>query len=326
MTISCTNQIVTSLYCKPTDSHNYLLYSSEHPRHLLRGIPYSQFLRVSRICSNILDFRSSALMLSSHFIRRGYPKLLIINALCKAEAQDRETLITKNLPGTKKPMRTDKDDRFYLIVTHNPNNPPIRQILENNWPLLEKSKTTRIISNSEIIFGTRRNKNLSDQLVRASTKTVESPCDNRIRNPCHRPTKCRYCPLINRSGHINSKENGKQFNVKKHVNCQSSNLIYLITCRHCQSQYVGQTKNRLLTRFQGHFNDIIHDRDTTVARHFNRCPPDNPSMSSGLSISILSFINSHPESREARQRRDTEERRWMHQLSTITPNGLNLMD
>ena len=41
--------ITTSLYCKPTDTRNYLLYSSEHPRHVLKGIPYSQFLRVRRI-------------------------------------------------------------------------------------------------------------------------------------------------------------------------------------------------------------------------------------------------------------------------------------
>ena len=56
------NGITTSLYCKPTDSHNYLLYSSEHPRHLLKGIPYSLFLRVRRI---ILDYRQNAFMLAS---------------------------------------------------------------------------------------------------------------------------------------------------------------------------------------------------------------------------------------------------------------------
>ena len=40
---SRSGKIETTLYCKPTDSHNYLLYSSEHPRHVLKGIPYSQF-------------------------------------------------------------------------------------------------------------------------------------------------------------------------------------------------------------------------------------------------------------------------------------------
>ena len=66
--------VSTNLYCKPTDSHNYLLYSSEHPRHLLNGIPYSQFVRVKRLCSRDDDFRLNALMLTHH--TEGLPKTL----------------------------------------------------------------------------------------------------------------------------------------------------------------------------------------------------------------------------------------------------------
>ena len=40
-------------------------------------------------------------------------------------------------------------------------------------------------------------------------------------------------------------------------------------------QYVGPTKNKLLTRFNSHYCDIQHNSDTTVARHFNKCPRDN---------------------------------------------------
>ena len=31
------------------------------------------------------------------------------------------------------------------------------------------------------------------------------------------------------------------------ANCQSSNLIYVITCKDCSAHYVEQTKNRLIT-------------------------------------------------------------------------------
>ena len=79
--LSKNGKIITSLYCKPTDSHNYLLYLSEHPRHLLRGIPFSLFLRVRRICLNTLDFRQNSLMLATHFIRRGYPHKRVSEAL-----------------------------------------------------------------------------------------------------------------------------------------------------------------------------------------------------------------------------------------------------
>ena len=82
--IETDNSISTTLFCKPTDSHNYLLFSSEHPRHILKGIPYSQFLRVRRICSKTADFKRNAFMLSTHFIRRGYPKPLILSSLRKS--------------------------------------------------------------------------------------------------------------------------------------------------------------------------------------------------------------------------------------------------
>ena len=44
--------IETDLYVKPTDSHQYLLSSSCHPFYCKKGIPYSQALRLNRICSN----------------------------------------------------------------------------------------------------------------------------------------------------------------------------------------------------------------------------------------------------------------------------------
>ena len=89
--------ISTTLFCKPTDSHNYLLYSSEHPRHILEGIPYSQFLRVRRICSKTTDFNGNVFMLSTHFIRRGYPKHLVLSALKRSLNLDRDTLLNKEV-------------------------------------------------------------------------------------------------------------------------------------------------------------------------------------------------------------------------------------
>ena len=146
------------------------------------------------------------------------------------------------------------------------------------------------------------------------------------KNPCKRSKNCRYCPLINTSGDLTSTHNGAKYQSMRHVNCQSSNLIYVITCIHCGIQYVGQTKNRILQRFQGHIFDISHDSDTTVARHFNRCPKESPLLYKGMNISVATFISSPPDSRDSKLRRDREEKRWMHRLGTIMPNGLNLMD
>ena len=50
------NGLCTSVHYKPTDSYSYLLYSSSHPSHVKNSIPYSQFLRLRRLCSEDSDF------------------------------------------------------------------------------------------------------------------------------------------------------------------------------------------------------------------------------------------------------------------------------
>ena len=49
-------KISTSVCYKDTDTHNYLHYTSCHPKHCKNGIPYSQFLRLRRLCSEDDDF------------------------------------------------------------------------------------------------------------------------------------------------------------------------------------------------------------------------------------------------------------------------------
>ena len=50
------DHLVIEIYTKPTDTHNYLHFTFSHPRHLKRGGPYSQFLRVRRNCTLLSDY------------------------------------------------------------------------------------------------------------------------------------------------------------------------------------------------------------------------------------------------------------------------------
>ena len=43
--------LTTELFCKPTDTHQYLHKTSCHPLHTKKAIPYSQALNLRRICS-----------------------------------------------------------------------------------------------------------------------------------------------------------------------------------------------------------------------------------------------------------------------------------
>ena len=107
-------------------------------------------------------------------ISRGYPKNLILSSLKRSLELDMDTLLNKetlkvNSPPTttvnEKEHTTKSGPTFYCITTHNPNNPPIKEIITKNWHLVQKTKTTRHLEDARLIFGLRRNKNLSDHLV-----------------------------------------------------------------------------------------------------------------------------------------------------------------
>ena len=76
--------IRTGLYTKPTDAHLYLHYTSYHPKHQKNSIPYSQAIRLRRICSTSELLQEATQQLSTNLQQRGYPKEMINQAILKA--------------------------------------------------------------------------------------------------------------------------------------------------------------------------------------------------------------------------------------------------
>ena len=65
------NGLCTCVHYKPTDSHSYLLYSSSHPSRVKNSIPYSQFLRLHRLCSEDSDFSLNSEEMCEFLDKRG---------------------------------------------------------------------------------------------------------------------------------------------------------------------------------------------------------------------------------------------------------------
>ena len=59
--------VETDLHVKPTDSHQYLQSCSCHPFHCKKGIPYSQALRLDRICSETNYFVKPVMICKDFF-------------------------------------------------------------------------------------------------------------------------------------------------------------------------------------------------------------------------------------------------------------------
>ena len=356
-------QLETDLYCKPTDTHDYLMYSSSHPLACKNSIPYSQFLRIRRICSTLANFDKNAKMIGCHFLRRGYPCPLIEEAAIKARRLDRNELLS---PPT--PTISNDEDPMVLITTYHPRDETVKSIVTENWDIMGKSTLTSFLRNKKCLTGYRRPKNLRDLLVRSKLPTLtnnsqpgptntllltsetpnpgitSSSSTGDLRQAKRKPTnspslvniipsgnrnvcknkKCRYCPVIDTSGVAKCTATGKMHECKRNISCRSSNLVYLVTCKTCGLQYVGQTKRRINQRFQGHYYKINSNRATDgVGSHFAL---PNHNGTKDLKIQVLEFIRLPPDSARARILRLQLEKNWIHKLRCPAPYGLNIMD
>ena len=70
-------EFIISLYCKPTDSHQYLHFESCHPSQTKSSIIFSPALRMRRICSTKSDLIANIGKLKDWFKERGYPEDMV---------------------------------------------------------------------------------------------------------------------------------------------------------------------------------------------------------------------------------------------------------
>ena len=75
--IKMDNQLVTDLYVKPTNTHQYLHASSYHVSHFKKSIPFSQALRLNRICSENAFFDKQCNELVVWLKERSYSDKLV---------------------------------------------------------------------------------------------------------------------------------------------------------------------------------------------------------------------------------------------------------
>ena len=313
--------ISTDLFRKPTDARNYLHYSSAHPKSCKKGIPYSQLLRVRRICSTRERFETNALEMAKSFIERGYPQDLVEKAMIRASRQDRKELLQPK----PKPETNEKiPGLVFMITTFNPGHNILNDIVRGNAPYLQKNPQYRDLQNMEIKPVYRRPKNLKDLLVRASVSTDIDSDKSKRTNACKNPAKCRYCPRLNKTGHIKSTVSKRDYATKINVSCQSNNLVYAITCRKCDKQYVGQTGRRLMDRFQGHFSTVSRkEKNTLITDHYTSSGHEGWK---DMEIYVLDFIYLSGDKDEAKELRLKIEKAWIHRLNSAFPDGLNYLN
>ena len=93
------------------------MYSSSHPSHVKNSIPFSQFLRLRRLCSDDSDFSEKSETMCQFFDKRGYPVSVVQAGHHRAQQIDRKSALQ-----TAEKNNTDRIP--FTLKFHTDNNLP----------------------------------------------------------------------------------------------------------------------------------------------------------------------------------------------------------
>ena len=316
VSVSLTNDgsISTDLYTKPTDKHQHLLYSSCHPLHTKKAIPFSLALRLRRICSTDATFHTRTAQLTTYLLKRGYNRNFVNKQIRRAADIPRQlTLQNKDI---------NKPKRIPFITTFNPSLPHISHIIKKHFNLLLSSYRCKSVFQHPPVVAFRRSPNLRDLLVTA--KLPFNSSNPQLPSSSFRCGKnCATCPYICHGlTTYTFFSTGETRPIKSNLTCETKNLIYMIQCNRCNLQYIGETKRRLKDRFNEHRRTIDNpnnkSKPTTAAEHFLSSP--NHTANDMLLIPIEKIFSNRDSIRKAR------EAFLIQKGKTIDPAGVNIRE
>ncbi len=136
-------------------------------------------------------------------------------------------------------------------------------------------------------------------------------------HPCKTPWNCRFCPKKDKPSKFRSSVTGRLYKNPPYT-CNTRNVIYLITCNLCKKQYVGESyrtfKERMMEH-EGYVKRKLYSEATGL--HYNTCGHRLGHMNYEVIYCLWKKpIRNDPV-------RIKSEIRWMEQLKTFKPNGLN---
>ena len=257
-------QIILDLYRKPTDRNKYLLPDSCHPQTVKDNIPLSLAMRITRICSEVTTRNNRHEELKQMLLVRNYPERMINSAIERAQSVPRSEAI--------KPVWRDTTSRRPVFVaTWDPRLPSLSPILNRHWrTMITMDPYLKKVFPEPPLVAFKRTKNLKDYLIRAKVPPNlknrpqrKIPGMSKCRNQCH------LCPYVKETKYI--EERNIKWKINKSVNCETTNVVYLIQCERCKVKYIGETERPLKDRIGEHKGYIRTKKlNEPIGEHFNQ--------------------------------------------------------
>jgi len=213
----------TTLNTKPTDTHNFQQSESCHPKHLKENLPFSQLLRIRRICSTKDELEIHNRNLLKYFTAKGYSQKLISKQIFKASTIPREHTLTFS---TKMKL-----NRIPMITAFHDRLPPLSRIINKRMDVLTLNAQHKNICKEPFVVAFRRPKNISDLIC--SNKIINNTVFHKISPPktiqFWQPGNIKNslcCKYVTRANSFTSRVTQISYNIVHSTNCQMPNSIH----------------------------------------------------------------------------------------------------
>ena len=85
-----------------------------------------------------------------------------------------------------------------------------------------------------------------------------------------RCNNCPICPFVKEGRYVKSNASNHTVEINRQVNCQTKNILYCITCKKCNVQYIGESERTLQDRFSEHKGYVVNQKlNKTTGEHYN---------------------------------------------------------
>jgi hypothetical protein len=253
----------TTVYNKPTDSGNYLPFSSNHPRHTRKNIPFSLARRVRALTDDDEISLQKLDDLSTKLKDSGYPSGLVHCAMDAAMSMSVSELRDNKCD-------KDKDDLMVFVHTYDPGYASLMSRIRDITSRLVHSRSCRdIFGNTKFIESCRQPLSLLGHFQHSKFDETRPTFNAGVSKWGH--PVCETCKEIIVGLSVHFARAGVSFVIKTEMDCTVKNVVYALFCNGCDADYIGETVN-LRHRMNSHrHHNKSEDAFAKVNSHLYNC-------------------------------------------------------
>ena len=324
-----TNILDFKTFQKKLNLYQYLHFRSDHPKSIFKALVKGECVRYVKTNSTAESYNSVVHSFKKRLMKRDYPPEFVEKTTAIVKYRDRCRYLKQH---NRVKIHTPKTPLYKLVP------PPQYTLLKQL--VLQDYSTLRFMCPRFIPL---KHPTLQNKLVRSQIRLTDSQfvdlaltldcttppmsTESSVSLPHLRPLtttikvcnhpRCATCKVhLNNSSIFKSNYplNRTVYHIRHSFPCQSTNVVYLITCAKCRKQYIGCTTAQLKVRINQHRSSINNKKGMYIHKHFNL--PDHKL--TDLKVQPIDTLNQTNFS----ELQDLEQF-WICTLRTMNPYGLN---